>query len=284
MIELVIPPRPRDLGEGMMVRRALPFAKKRMVGPFIFWDHMGPVKVDEKFEMLVRSHPHIGLATLTYLLSGKILHRDSLGNELEIRPGEVNWMTAGRGIVHSERAAKSSGQEGELEGIQLWIALPKSEEQCEPSFVHFDAPELPRFTLNQEWILIAGEFNGVRSPVPVKSPLFYFEGLLDGFECLSFPEGQEAALYVAKGELIIDSKSYGEGELIVLHKGATLNIEGKASRLLVFGGEPFEEGRVIWWNFVASSQELIDAAKERWRKQEMGQVIHETTFIPLPEK
>lgn len=283
MIELVIPPRPRDLGEGMMVRRSLPFAKKRMVGPFIFWDHMGPVNVDDRFEMLVRSHPHIGLETLTYLLSGKILHRDSLGNELEIKPGEVNWMTAGRGIVHSERAAKATGQMGTLEGIQLWIALPQSAERCEPSFVHFDEPDLPPFNLNHSWRLIAGEFEGVKSPVPVKSPLFYFEGLLDGFECFNFPASQEAALYVAKGELIIDGKSYKDGELIVLTPGSVLNVEGRDCRLFVFGGEAFPEGRVIWWNFVASSQEMIDEAKKRWSKQEMGQVIHETDFIPLPE-
>ena len=282
MIELVIPPRPRDLGEGMIVRRALPFAKKRMVGPFIFWDHMGPVQVNDKFEMLVRSHPHIGLATLTYLLSGKILHRDSLGNELEIKPGEINWMTAGQGIVHSERAAKSTGQEGELEGIQLWIALPQSEEQCPPSFDHFKERELPQFTLTHTWRLIAGEFEGVKSPVPVKSPLFYFEGFLDGIECFNFPDSQEAALYLAKGELVIDNVTYREGELIVLKPGASVTIEGRECRLFVFGGEAFPEGRVIWWNFVASSQELIDEAKERWSRQEMGQVIHETTFIPLP--
>jgi redox-sensitive bicupin YhaK (pirin superfamily) len=283
MIELVIPPRPRDLGEGMTVRRALPFAKKRMVGPFIFWDHMGPVEVSDTFEMLVRAHPHIGLATLTYLFSGKILHRDSLGNELEIKAGEVNWMTSGKGIVHSERASVKLGQKGILEGIQLWVALPQSEEKCEPDFVHFDAHDLPCFTLHHKWRLIAGEYQGIKSPVPVKSPLFYFESLLNGKETFQFEKGHESALYVAHGSLEIQGQKYSEGELIVLKMGAEVSVEGNECRLLVFGGEPFPEGRVIWWNLVASNQELIDEAKIRWSEQSMGQVIHETDFIPLPE-
>ncbi len=285
MSALVIPPRPRDLGDGMVVRRALPFAKKRMVGPFIFWDHMGPLAIDEKREMLVRPHPHIGLATLTYLLTGEIWHRDSLGNELPIRPGEVNWMTAGSGIVHSERASVALGQGGKtLEGIQLWLALPREEEERPASFVHI--PEVPSLTLQGlHWKVIAGEFQGVRSPVPVYSELFYLEAKAPrGHQLdLKFAPHHESALYIARGSVEHAGESYGEGYLLVFSPGERMALTVTSdAQLFVFGGAPFPEGRLIWWNFVASSQEKIDQAKARWGSQQMGKVAKEDDWIPLP--
>ena len=286
-IALVIPPRERDLGDGMKVRRALPYVHKRMVGPFIFWDHMGPVKIDENFEMLVRSHPHIGLATLTYLLSGEILHRDSLGNEVPIRAREVNWMTAGSGIVHSERASVALGQGGQtLEGIQLWIALPKSEEERPASFVHVDRTELPLMSEGEAtWTVIAGEYRGHKSPVPVYSPLFYFESIVKAGYSASFAmrPTHEGALYVAKGEVEVAGTRYGEGNLIVFNLGADVSFTATSeSDLLVFGGEPFPEPRHIYWNFVSSSKERIEKAKDDWTNQRMGKVPKETDWIPLP--
>ncbi len=290
-VSLVIPPRERDLGDGMKVRRALPFVHKRMVGPFIFWDHMGPVKVSESFEMLVRSHPHIGLSTLTYLFSGEILHRDSLGNELKIKAGEVNWMTAGRGISHSERSAPEHGQNNmTVEGIQLWIALPKSHEEVAPSFVHYDAQELPTYKQGGvEWRVIAGEYQGVRSPVATYSPLFYFEASITQGHLGEFPmpTTHEAALYVAKGEVQVDGVTHGEGVLVVFAPGSTVQFKaGSDSRVLIFGGEPLPEPRHIWWNFVSSSKERIEQAKVEWRNQreeKFGKVPKEKDFIPLPE-
>lgn len=286
-VALVIPPRSRDLGEGMVVRRALPAAQKRMVGPFIFWDHMGPVNLTPDFAMVVRAHPHIGLATLTYLLRGQILHRDSLGNELAIRPGEVNWMTAGQGIVHSERssAALFPG-ESMLEGIQLWIALPVSAEDRAPAFDHFkerDLPEVP--VAGVPWRLIAGSFAGTRSPVPVYSPLFYLTAPLpaSAVVALPIPASQEAALYVASGEVVVAGQSYGPGHLIVFTPGSPVAFSvAQAGTFFVFGGEPFPEKRLIWWNFVSSAQDKIDAAKERWEAQAMGRVPQEVDWIPLP--
>jgi len=288
-MSLVIPPRSRDLGDGMMVRRALPFVHKRTVGPFIFWDHMGPLKIEGEREMIVRAHPHIGLATLTYLFSGEILHRDTLGNELLIRAGEVNWMIAGQGIAHSERSGKAYGQEGmTLEGIQLWIALPVEAEEVPPSFVHFDRPELPRFGLaDVQWTLIAGRYQGYQSPVPVHSELFYFEAPVAAGVSAELPmhEAHEGALYVAQGEVEVDGQVYGEGHLIVQDVGDAVSFKVlKAARLLVFGGRPLPEPRHIWWNFVSSSKERIERAKLDWQAQRMGKVINEAegNFIPLP--
>lgn len=286
-VALVIPPRERDLGEGMIVRRALPAAQKRMVGPFIFWDHMGPVELTAEFSMVVRSHPHIGLATLTYLLRGQILHRDSLGNELAIRPGEVNWMTAGGGIVHSERSSASLFPgESVLEGIQLWIALPVSAEDRPASFDHFKEKDLPQVTLAQTpWRLIAGSYQGTRSPVPVHSPLFYLTTNLPAGTASQIPveATYEAALYVASGEVVVEEQSYGPGHLLVFAPGTPVSFRvTRAGSFFVFGGEPFPEKRVIWWNFVSSSQEKIDAAKARWQAQAMGTVPHESDWIPLP--
>lgn len=286
-VAIVIPPRERDLGDGMKVRRALPYVHKRMVGPFIFWDHMGPVTINEHFEMLVRSHPHIGLATLTYLLSGEMLHRDSLGNELVIRPREVNWMTAGSGIVHSERASVALGQGGQtLEGIQLWIALPKREEERPASFVHIDRAQLPVLEVGKAtWTLIAGEYRGQKSPVPVYSPLFYLESIVpSGYQTeFALSPTHEGALYIAKGEVDVAGQRYGEGHLVVFQLGAKVSFTAVSeSDVLVFGGEPFPEPRHITWNFVSSSKERIEQAKDDWTNQRMGKVPKETDWIPLP--
>lgn len=286
-LALVIPPRERDLGEGMVVRRALPAAQKRMVGPFIFWDHMGPVDLTAEFAMVVRSHPHIGLATLTYLLQGQILHRDSLGNELAIKPGEVNWMTAGGGIVHSERSSSTLFPgEPVLEGIQLWIALPVSAEDRAAAFDHFKEKDLPQVSLaGTPWRLIAGSYLGTRSPVPVYSPLFYLTTNLRAGATSHIPvdASQEAALYVASGEVVVEGQSFGPGHLLVFALGAPVSFRvTRDGNFFVFGGEPFPEKRLIWWNFVSSSQEKIDAAKARWQAQAMGTVPKEADWIPLP--
>lgn len=285
-IELVVEPRTSDLGDGFTVRRALPYAKKRMVGPFIFLDHMGPAVFTKEKPLLVRSHPHIGLSTLTYLFSGEMLHRDSLGNELVISPGEVNWMTAGSGIAHSERSHIVQ-EEMHLEGIQLWIALPKKSEEVAPSFVHVDEKDLPKIQVGESHLaLIAGEAFGIKSPVPVYSPLFYLGGFLksqDAFQ-LKMEKSHEGAVYVAKGEIQIEDQTFREGELICFKAGEDLNFVALSEcRVMVLGGEIFPEKRFIFWNFVSSSEERIEVAKQDWRDQKFGPVINEKEFIPLPE-
>jgi redox-sensitive bicupin YhaK (pirin superfamily) len=285
-IELVISPRQSDLGGGLKVRRALPFQKKRMVGPFIFLDHMGPVTLDVHQEMKVRSHPHIGLSTLTYLFAGELLHRDTLGTEKMIRPGEVNWMTAGKGIAHSETAIDDRAALT-LEGLQIWIALPLSHEEIAPSFVHQSAETIPSHVMGKvHWKLIAGSAFGKSSPVPCYSPLFYLVGESkdesDKFE-MTVSENSEGGVYVAGGGVKIDDTVYPEGELVVFKKGAKIHFEIMAnSRVAVVGGDIFPEKRFIWWNFVSSSEEKIEAAKKRWQEDGFGHVIHESSRIPLP--
>lgn len=282
-VSLVIPPRERDLGDGMSVRRALPHPRRRLVGPFIFWDHFGPVEVDP-FEMIVRPHPHIGLSTLTWMFSGKILHRDSLGNELFVEAGEVNWMTAGRGISHSERAAARWGGAGQrLEGIQLWVALPKAHEEDPPAFDHFGADAIPVVSHGgATWRLVAGTFDGARSPVPVRSPTFLLDAHVDGDVRFTAPAGQEAALYVARGAIELEGSRYGEGTMVVLTAGADVSVRAEAAHLLALGGAPIDGERHIWWNFVHSDPARIEAAKAAWREGGFGQVPNETDRIPLP--
>lgn len=285
MIELVINPKEKDLGDDFIVRRSLPDARKRMVGPFIFWDHMGPVKLKGEKELKVRAHPHIGLATITYLFSGFIMHRDSLGNEQEIRPGEVNWMTAGKGIVHSERTR--TDEEIELEGIQLWLALPLEHEEVNPSFVHQKEKDLPMIEkdgLNLR--LIAGSFLEKCSPIPVYSDLFYLKGELNSGSAFehSLKENQEAAIYIIGGEAEVEGQTFGSHHLIIFKKGSSLNIKAKQdTKLMIFGGEVFPEGRHIWWNFVSSSKERIEKAKQDWLDGNYDDVINEDEFIPLPQ-
>ena len=285
-LKIKIQPRARDIGGGFQVRRALPFREKRMVGPFVFWDHMGPSNVSQKDPLVVRAHPHIGLSTLTYLFSGEILHRDSLGNETWIRPGEVNWMTAGEGIVHSERSHPK--QAALLEGIQLWVALPKEKEEISPSFHHFKTHQLPTVQWQtMELKLIAGSFQKT-SPVPVQSDLFLLETTPEKDQTIELPQEstKEMALYLVSGALHVGNDLIQPGELVVFKNEpdviATLKTKHK-SHFFIFGGEPLPEKRHLWWNFVASDFEKIKAAQSKWKDQKFPSVINETEFIPLPE-
>lgn len=281
-VALTIPARQRDIGD-TNVRRSLPYAKQRMVGPFIFWDHMGPRTVTEQSPLAVKSHPHIGLSTLTYLFQGEMLHRDSVGNEQIIRPGEVNWMTAGRGIAHSERTMTETPMT--LEGLQIWVALPTHHESMAPTFQHVEV--LPTVTFGgHEFCLLAGEFDTVRSPVNTYSKLICLDGQFQQDSHLTVPaiNGYELALYIAKGGVVIEGNEYSEGDMLVLFPDQETQVDVPGdSRLLILGGEPLPEQRHIWWNFVASDQALIDAAKSAWHNGEFAPVINETERLPLPK-
>lgn len=288
MKQVRITPKAKDLGDGFVVRRALPDMKVRSVGPFVFGDHMGPVEINEQVPMKVRAHPHIGLATITWLFSGEIMHRDSLGNEQPIRPGEVNWMTAGSGIVHSERASIKEGEEAfELEGIQLWLALPIESEEVDASFYHCKQKDLPQIELERASAsLIAGKAFGKESPVPVYSELFYLNIDLNsgGNFKYSLKENEEAALYVINGEVAIKGETCKRYEMIVFEKGSDISFTSSTdSKVMFFGGETFSEKRHLWWNFVSSSKDKIEEAKKKWQEDAFGQVINETERIPLPE-
>jgi redox-sensitive bicupin YhaK (pirin superfamily) len=281
----VIGSRERDLG-GFVVRRVLPAEGRQMVGPFIFFDHLGPTQFAPGYGIDVRPHPHIALATVTYLFSGSLEHRDSLGTVREIRPGDVNWMSAGSGIAHSERtprAARASG--AHVHGIQSWVALPDGQEDGEPTFVHYPAAALPaRRDAGAELTVIAGEAFGLRSPVATLWPTLYVHAqLAAGASLVLPPEHGERAVYVVQGELAVDDVTVRVGEFAVLAAGAqpTVRALGDA-RAMLLGGDPFPTARHIWWNFVASSQERIERAKERWERREFPAVPGETEFIPLP--
>ncbi|AKF81943.1 pirin [Myxococcus fulvus 124B02] len=288
-LETVIVPRTRDLGDGFEVRRALPSSRRRMVGPFIFMDQMGPAVLQAGKGLDVRPHPHIGLATVTYLFEGEVLHRDSLGVVQRIRPGAVNWMVAGRGIVHSERTPPELRvSSNRMFGIQFWVALPGKHEEDAPSFVHTPSEALP--VVNDHGIelkLIAGEMFGARSPVTTQSALFYADVKLDAGARIPVPTvHEERGVFVAEGQVEVGGESFGPGQLLVLRPGMDVVARGGGttrSRLLLFGGEPMDGPRHIWWNFVSSSKERIEQAKEDWTAQRIGQVPSETEFIPLPE-
>jgi redox-sensitive bicupin YhaK (pirin superfamily) len=286
-IDLVIVPPLRDLGDGFHVKRVLPSPSKMMVGPFIFFDQMGPTHFNAGQGLDVRPHPHIGLATVTYLFEGEILHRDSVGSVQAIRPGEVNWMTAGRGIAHSERtspAVRASG--GPISGIQLWVALPKAHEETNPSFAHFESSQLPRdLSLGASMTVIAGEWRGVQSPVEVYSPLFYVDARLQDATKLSVPATYaERAIYVTEGALELGGHRIEAGQMLVLHTGQEVVFNAVSdSRAVVLGGEPFDEPRFIWWNLVASSAERIHAAREDWQAGRFQVVPGESESIPAPE-
>ena len=287
-VATVIVPRERDLGEGFTVRRALPAAQQRMVGPFIFFDQMGPALLHDGQGLDVRPHPHIGLATVTYLFEGEILHRDSLGTMQVIQPGAVNWMTAGRGIVHSERTPPQirSGSSS-LFGIQTWVALPKRYEETEAAFAHHDVSELP--VLEEAGVtvrLIAGTLFGLRSPVQTFSEMFYADAVLaSGSRLTLSAEHEERAIYVAKGAVQIDGTSFPEGQLLVLRSGTATVLDAQDhARLLLLGGAAMDGPRHIWWNFVSSSPERIRQAAEDWQAGRFPAVPGETEFIPLPEQ
>ena len=292
MIEMVINARRKDLG-GFEVGRVLPFHSRRMVGPFIFLDQMGPADFAPGSEAInVRPHPHIGLSTLTYLFEGEIMHRDSLGVTQAIRPGEVNWMTAGKGIVHSERTDPlKAAQGGPMHGMQAWIALPVETEDCDPGFMHYAGPDLPAYD-NQGLFarLVAGEAYGASARVKTASPLFYVHWELQPGVRTAPPPGRgaggysERAIYVASGAIEVGDRAFHAGQMIVLEPTAEPTVKAlERSTVMVLGGEPVGP-RLIWWNFVASSQDRIDAAKADWKAGRMKLPDgddHE--FIPLPD-
>ena len=286
MIELVIEPRQRDLG-GFEVGRLLPFARRRMVGPFIFFDRMGPVEFPRGIprSVDVRPHPHIGLATLTYLFAGEIMHRDSVGSEQAIRPGEVNLMTAGAGITHSERFERARREGGPMDGIQTWIALPREHEEIAPAFAHYARTDLPAFaTAGVHGRLIAGEAFGERSPVRTHSALFYlhFE-LAAGGSCELPAQYPERAAYVVNGTVQVGGQSFDEGRMLVFATGRPVRLTAVTPVvLLLLGGEPVGE-RFLEWNFVSSSKERIEQAKADWRAGRMKLPdLDSGEFIPLP--
>jgi redox-sensitive bicupin YhaK (pirin superfamily) len=286
-IDLVITPRSRDLG-GFSVRRALPFVQRRMVGPFIFFDHMGPVEFPPGGGINVRPHPHIGLATVTYLFEGAIVHRDSLGSVQTIAPGDVNWMTAGRGIAHSERTEPEVRARGaRLHGIQAWIGLPKAEEETSPDFTHHPANVLPLVERGGARLrIIAGEAYGVRAPVAVRSPMFYVDAQLAAGAVLNLPEEHtQRAAYVVLGEVECDRRVFGEGAMLVLRPGMPARVRARSDvRLMLLGGAELDGERHIVWNFVSSAPERIERAKADWKAGRFPKVPgDDVEFIPLPE-
>lgn len=277
----------KDLGDGFEVRRLLPAATRRTVGPFIFFDHMGPVRFAPGQAVDVRPHPHIGLATVTYLFEGALMHRDSLGCVQRITPGDVNWMTAGHGIVHSERSPDDERNTSRtLHGIQIWIALPQADEGTAPDFSHHRRASLPVLPLaNAELRLIAGKGWGLQSPVKTFSPMFYAALEAGGATRLELPaEHAERAIYVVEGEISASGTAVEPRTVAVFEPGAAVTITSTgAARVMIFGGSALDGERFINWNFVASRREMIDEARTRWREQRFPKVPGETEFIPLPE-
>ena len=286
-VELLIVPRAVDLGE-MEVRRALPSVKRQMVGPFIFFDQMGPASFLTNQGIDVRPHPHINLATVTYLFEGQILHRDSLGTDKTIEPGAVNWMRAGRGIVHSERTSLERRRSGQrLFGIQTWMALPTEEEESDPAFVHHGSDELP--VVDVEGVkarIIAGEAFGARSPLRTASQTLYADvQLAAGARVPLDSSYEERALYTIGGEIEVAGDAFGPGQLLVLRPGDPIVVRAKtAAQFMLFGGAAMEGPRYIWWNFVSSRPERIEEAKEEWAKGRFDTVPGDAEeFIPLPK-
>jgi redox-sensitive bicupin YhaK (pirin superfamily) len=288
IFEMVIVPRTRDLGDGFEVRRVLPSAQRRTIGPFVFFDQMGPTVLRPGTGLDVRPHPHIGLATVTYLFDGEILHRDSLGTVQPIRPGAVNWMTAGRGIVHSERTPLELRAGGtSLFGIQTWVGLPKDREEVEPSFVHHPASELPVLDDEGKRIrVIAGDLHGARSPLAVFSDTLYADAALDAGARLEVPAGyKERAIYIAEGRIEVAGNIFEAGRMLVLAAGVVVRVSAIGpARLVLLGGEPLDGPRHVWWNFVSSSKERIEQAKGDWSEGRFAMVPGDTEFIPLPEE
>jgi redox-sensitive bicupin YhaK (pirin superfamily) len=280
----VINGRQRDLG-GFTVRRVLPFETRTMVGPFIFFDHLGPAKFAPGGGIDVRPHPHIALATVTFLFTGALEHRDSLGNVREIRPGDVNWMTAGHGIVHSERTPQAIRSAGpQIHAIQSWVALPDGQEDVDPTFAHHPAATLPQVDIGAAALtIIAGHGFGLTSPVATSWPTLYVHAVLPAGATLDIPlEHSERAVYVVEGAVEVGDTSIAEGQMAVLGPVAVTLRAAGASRVMLLGGERFPTPRHLYWNFVSSSRERIERAKERWRNQQFPRVPGETEFIPLP--
>ena len=285
-IQLIIEERAANIGN-FMVGRLLPFRQKRMVGPFIYIDHMGPVSMNARENFDILPHPHIGLSTLTFLFEGSIMHRDTLGNAVEIKPGEVNWMTAGNGIVHSERTPEYlRHSEKKMHGLQIWVALPKALEQMEPEFFHITSDQLPAWTDDDvHYKLVAGEAFGRKSPVPVYSKLFMLEIKSTTKQTLNLGHELygESGLYILEGSIESNGHLYEPKQILVATESSLCEFVIHANTTIyIFGGEPFPEERLIYWNFVASDQHLIDAAKEKWQAQQFKTIEGETDYVPLP--
>ena len=287
LIDHVIEQRRRDL-RGFEVGRVLPSAQQRMVGPFVFFDHMGPVDFPRGIarSVDVRPHPHIGLSTVTYLFDGEITHRDSVGSEQIVRPGEVNWMTAGRGITHSERFERARAEGGTMHGIQAWVALPTEYEETEPAFAHHPAPDLPTYEGGGLWArLIAGEAFGAKAKVKTFSPMFYVHWrLAGGAKAQLGADYPQRAAYVAAGSIEVDGRRFGAGQMLIFTPGKPILLLAEAPAIvMLLGGEPLGE-RFIDWNFVSSSKERIEQAKADWRAGRMKLPdLDNQEFIPLPQ-
>ncbi|ANH82782.1 hypothetical protein A8C56_18960 [Niabella ginsenosidivorans] len=287
-IGMIIEERAADIGN-FFVGRLLPFRQKRMVGPFIFIDHMGPADLKNYQNLDVPPHPHIGLSTLTYLFEGAIMHRDSLGTAVEIQPGAVNWMTAGKGVTHSERTPEHlRTSDKKLHGLQIWVALPKELEQTEPSFTHVAAEDIPAWEQDgMQLKLIAGTAFGKTSPVPVHSPQYFIK--------IITPKGQkvaigkdlygESGLYILEGNMLSDGNTYGPKQLLVARDSTLCEFETTDhTTVFIFGGAPFPEERFIYWNFVSSDRATIEKAKQDWLEQHFPPVPGDTGFVPLPQQ
>jgi redox-sensitive bicupin YhaK (pirin superfamily) len=283
----LLKPHVKDLG-GFTVKRVLPGHPHKMVGPFIFFDHMGPARFEPGHGIEVRPHPHIGLATVTYLFDGTIMHRDSLGSVQPINPGDVNWMTAGRGIAHSERTPQELRDTGSpLHGIQTWVALPIEHEMTAPEFAHHPAATLPIIDMpGLQMRLIAGTAFGQRAPARTFSEMFYIAAEAKAGALLPLPdEHEERAVYAVEGELIVNGVPLPPHHMAVLAPGEAARVEARTdARVMLLGGRAMDGDRFIWWNFVASSREAIADAKQRWRAQEFGAIPDETEWIPLPDE
>lgn len=285
-VELIVGPRYRDL-VGFKINRVWPTPKRRLIGPFIFLDHLMPAILEPGQGLDVPPHPHIGLATVTYLFDGELVHRDSLGIEQVIRPRDLNWMQAGRGIVHSERSSRAARAGlSRLHGLQAWVALPRAAESLEPSFAHYPQSDIP--TVRQDgadFAVVAGTAFGATSPVATSSELFFVDAKMRPGAQLAIDErlGERAA-YVASGRIALDSTSYSSGRLLVFESGAAVTITAMTqARLLLFGGAPLGEDRYVWWNFVASTPEAIESAKSDWRAQKFPAVPGDREFMPMPD-
>lgn len=286
-IQLIIDERPADIGN-FLVGRLLPFREKRTVGPFAFIDHMGPATLEKGQNLNVAPHPHIGLSTLTFLFEGRMMHRDSLGTEIEILPGAVNWMTAGKGIVHSERTPEYLRNEKKsLHGLQIWVALPKELEEMDPQFTHVPASEIPSWEENGlQFKLIAGEAFGKKSPVPVYSPLYFIEIKSTEKQTVTIGDALygESALYILEGTIYSEGHAFESKHILIAKDSRLCTFEMEANTTVyIFGGEPFEEERFIFWNFVSSRKERIEEAKQMWEAQAFDRVPGETDFVPLPK-
>jgi len=285
--EVMLPP-VRDLGDGFKVRRALPSPQRRTVGPFIFLDHFGPVVFRAGAAPNVRPHPHIGLSTLTYLLEGEMVHRDSLGSVETVRPGDVNWMTAGGGIVHSERSPpKFQTRSAAMFGQQIWVALPKALEEMQPRFSNHAESTLPGIEADGASLtVVAGEAFGQRSPVPVFSDLMYVDVVLQPGARLQVPAQHiERAMFIVSGEIEVAGQTgtFHEAQFVVFKPGAEIVLQARGpAHLMLVGGEPFPEQRHIYWNFISSSKDRIEQAKDDWRHGRFPEIAGETEFIPLP--